>query len=275
MFDQTMLYFDEIPEMGKAGKSTWEFLKSLSAGTYVTGSEKYEKSFTYFFKAKIILNCNILPTKGTDASHGFFRRLLIVPFNAKFTKEDGTKDSTIVDKIKEAELPGILNWAIEGYKRLKANDWNFSNSETVNNAIDEFKTSSDTIGSFVRDWLTPGTQTKPMGAGLTCELNGGWWINLNQLYVKYKEEQIEGNRGVHSFDGFMTRLKAVLSEMQRGVWVKVPNTDRKYTLISTASKSSWPDKGRLITLDRRKVDGKRIFVLHGVSLLTAGSAESF
>jgi len=59
---------------------------------------------------KIFLATNSLPeVKGRD--HGIFRRFQIIPFNRTFAPEE--QDGSLPAKL-EAELSGILNWAIEG-----------------------------------------------------------------------------------------------------------------------------------------------------------------
>ena len=59
---------------------------------------------------KIYLATNSLPeVKGRD--HGIFRRFQIIPFNKTFGPDE--QDGSLPAKL-EAELSGILNWAIEG-----------------------------------------------------------------------------------------------------------------------------------------------------------------
>lgn len=42
---------------------------------------------------------------------GMWRRIVPIPFNAVFT--DKNRDNDLEDKL-QAELPGILNWALQG-----------------------------------------------------------------------------------------------------------------------------------------------------------------
>ncbi|GAG42495.1 unnamed protein product, partial [marine sediment metagenome] len=77
---------------------------------------KYSTAFTARPTAKLMIACNSIPTF-TDKSMGTWRRLKIVPFG----RVDTSVVDTELDEKLEAELPGILNWAIAGLKDLREN----------------------------------------------------------------------------------------------------------------------------------------------------------
>lgn len=58
---------------------------------------------------------NELP-RTDDKFNGYFRRFLIAPFNAQIPKSE--VDPKLVGKIVSSELPRIMNWVLEGRKRL-------------------------------------------------------------------------------------------------------------------------------------------------------------
>jgi putative DNA primase/helicase len=74
----------------------------------------YAQPYPIQARIKTIIACNEMP-HSKDATDGFFRRLLIVPFNNQFDEE--TRD-VLIDQKLEKELSGIFNKALEGYKRL-------------------------------------------------------------------------------------------------------------------------------------------------------------
>jgi putative DNA primase/helicase len=88
--------------------------------------------------------CNDLPEM-TDFSEGFMRRLIIVPFDAKFG--DANADARIDDKLK-AELPGIFNRVIEAYKRLTDQN-GFTKSEIIKQAVATYRQEQNSVVSFV------------------------------------------------------------------------------------------------------------------------------
>lgn len=108
---------DELPNYSL--KST-ELLKKLFGGT-TTVRRLYHDGIVLKNNAKFIFAGNAIPDT-TDTSAGFFRRLEIVPFEARFSvgPEDGAQaaDTTLAVKM-TAELPGIFNCVVAHYKRLK------------------------------------------------------------------------------------------------------------------------------------------------------------
>ena len=90
-------------------------LKKISEAKEVTGEAKYRSDFQFVVRTVPMLLCNNVPSLA-DVSHGMLRRLMIMPFDRRFTGED--KDSTLFERIWANEMPGILNRALKGYARL-------------------------------------------------------------------------------------------------------------------------------------------------------------
>ena len=88
--------------------------------------------------AKMIFCLNELP-KTNDISNGFYRRFLIAPFNVQIPKSK--IDPELSRKIISQELPGIMNWVLEGRKRLVANK-KFTESPVMNRALEEYRSRS-------------------------------------------------------------------------------------------------------------------------------------
>lgn len=92
-------------------------IKGLISGEKMSAEIKYRPEPLEFFPStKLIFSVNELP-KINDTTPGLYRRFMIVPFNKTFISNP---DLTLEDKL-TAELPGILNWAIEGLKSLREN----------------------------------------------------------------------------------------------------------------------------------------------------------
>jgi P4 family phage/plasmid primase-like protien len=127
--------------------SSW--FKVLSAGGSYMAREIYKKPVNVVAnRTKLIMACNELPEM-TDFSEGFMRRLLIVPFDAKFSKELGNVDPQIEEKL-FAELPGILNRIIEAYHRLLTQN-GFSQSDIVTDTISEYKNVQNTVFNWFNE----------------------------------------------------------------------------------------------------------------------------
>jgi putative DNA primase/helicase len=87
--------------------------------------------------------------KGTDT--GIWRRIMLIPFNHSFPEEgqQGWRDKEEVLKELRAELPGILNWAIDGYREYKSQGLN--PPEAVLNAVKQYRSESDVLNEFIDD----------------------------------------------------------------------------------------------------------------------------
>ncbi|WP_198516537.1 phage/plasmid primase, P4 family [Herbaspirillum huttiense] len=90
-------------------------VKSLTGGDVITARYLFKNQFTFKMTGKLIVASNHKPIiKGTD--HGIWRRIHLIPFEVKFEKE--RQDKKLEQRLRE-ELPGILNWAIEGYRKWR------------------------------------------------------------------------------------------------------------------------------------------------------------
>lgn len=134
-----------VAEETPSRRSDSSFFKILSSGGSYLAREPYGRPIQVESnRTKLIMACNELPEM-SDFSGGFARRLLIVPFDATFTKK--TADVKIEDKLTQ-ELPGIFNKIIKSYQTLVANG-RFTESEVVEKAVDEYRTSQNSLVSFI------------------------------------------------------------------------------------------------------------------------------
>lgn len=189
--------FNIIEEMPNfAEKSFWEDMKGLITGAMVTASKKHKDPYTFVCKTKFVMTCNDLP-KGANPNHGYFRRLLIVPFSAKFQGQGDDKD--IADRIVKDELPGVLNMVLDAYHRLKANNWEFTQSDSVNAALSAYKLEADNVTRWCEEHLEIGECQGLEGApSWMVRTNGGRiGANVDLMYKDFKTWcEDEGERAV-------------------------------------------------------------------------------
>jgi len=120
--------------------------KALVTGGEVQARKLYHDSYSLRNRAKIIMACNQLPpTK--DLTHGMFRRLLIVPFNATFTEE--TMDIHIREKL-YAEASGIFNRVLVSLKEFKERRA-FYRSKTISKTVDDYRNENDYLSMWFED----------------------------------------------------------------------------------------------------------------------------
>lgn len=115
-----------------------DLLKRLASQGPVSMKTLYKDVITTDEYAKMLFCLNELP-KTNDVSNGFYRRFLIAPFQVQIPKSK--IDPDLSRKIISQELPGIMNWVLEGRKRLVANK-KFTESPLMNRALEEYRSRS-------------------------------------------------------------------------------------------------------------------------------------
>ena len=93
-------------------------LKQLTGGDMIQGEHKFKDPFDFRSLALWIIACNALP-EARDKSWGYFRRWIILPFPVRL--DPRRMDRHRAHRIIEEELPGVLNFALGGVKRLYEN----------------------------------------------------------------------------------------------------------------------------------------------------------
>jgi putative DNA primase/helicase len=150
-----------------------ERLLCISGEDALTIDRKHKSPVTMKLPTRFMFMTNELPRFG-DASNALTGRFLILQMTKSFY---GQEDKGLTDKLL-ADLPGILNWAIEGWTRLRARG-HFVQPPAAEDAIRELEDLSSPVGAFVRDRcdLVPGARTyvDDMYAAYKAYIEGEGW----------------------------------------------------------------------------------------------------
>jgi hypothetical protein len=73
-------------------------------------------------------------SRPADLSQGMLRRLMVLPFDRRFT--DADRDPDLFEGIWANELPGVLNQALAGYKRVVERGGKFKRPSPVKGCHD-------------------------------------------------------------------------------------------------------------------------------------------
>ncbi|MDM0451022.1 phage/plasmid primase, P4 family [Clostridium perfringens] len=147
--------------------------KVVTGEDYLMAEKKNKNPFKFKPFARLVFSCNELPRNYVDRTEGFYRRLIIVPFNRQIEKNK--IDKALKYKF-QREKEGILNWALEGLKRLYENNFEFSENELTDGVKKEYKRENNNVISFVEE---------------CCELDGLFSCSRIELYEAYKEFCVE------------------------------------------------------------------------------------
>ena len=123
-------------------------IKSLSGEDIVTARFLYREFFKFRPRFKVWLASNYKPIiSGTDL--GIWRRIKLIPWTHEIPLEQ--VDPVLGRKL-EAELPGILAWAVRGC--LKWQQEGLKEPLAIKAAIAEYQSESDTVGGYLRECCT-------------------------------------------------------------------------------------------------------------------------
>jgi len=154
-------------ELNPKAVSKSEYFKSIISGDLIDASHKNKPVFTFRPHARLVFAMNRIP-RVQDTSYGFYRRLLIVPFERTF---EGTEaDRTLANKL-TTELDGIFCWALEGLDRLLTED-SFTIPEVSEEMLAEYKRINNPLLPFVQE---------------RCSLDTSRSMAKDDLYEEYKK----------------------------------------------------------------------------------------
>lgn len=119
--------------------------KKIVTGDSITVERKREQPYKFANTAKLMFAANTLPPT-TDKSDGFFRRCIIIPFEAVFSPNDKTTyDPLIVTKVTtDSAKSYLLNLALAGLKLLNENQY-FDETVETKIAIQQYKESNNSV----------------------------------------------------------------------------------------------------------------------------------
>lgn len=168
-------------------------LKKMTAGNAITVEDKGQKAYSAELYATHIYSANEIP-RSFDKTDGFYRRWLIIPFDAKFTAEDPDYDPLIEDKITtDTALSYLLNIGIRGANRLMRRG-KFTEPESVKNALENYKAENSTVLSWIEDkgldmdyFLENSTDKAYSDFTDWCKLSGVKSANVTGKKTFYKE----------------------------------------------------------------------------------------
>ncbi|MGA3342274.1 MAG: phage/plasmid primase, P4 family [Methylocella sp.] len=164
LFGKHLYIDDDIKAGTKLPDGT---LKKISEAKTLTGERKFKDQFEFKSRAFPILLCNNIPSLA-DLSHGMMRRLRVVPFTRIF-KEHET-DRQLFERIAAKELPGVLNRALEGWKRLQTKG-RFTKSIDMANARKVLLAHANPLQGFIDE---------------CCEEVDDVTISMDKFYLRYK-----------------------------------------------------------------------------------------
>lgn len=124
--------------------------KKLASGNPINVERKGKDPFDFSNYAKLLFSANDIP-RIKDKSGAVISRLVIVPFDAKFSPDDPDFDPYIKYKlIQEKPMQYLINIGIQGLKRVLKNR-KFTSSAKVEKALQEYTENNNPILLFFKE----------------------------------------------------------------------------------------------------------------------------
>lgn len=140
---------DDISDEFLAGKSVSIFKKIVS-GNQIKAEYKGQDAFFFNPYVKLLFSANNIP-RIRDKTGAVLRRLVIVPFHAKFSKADADYDPYITHKLKDEQvMKYLVKLGVEGLQRVLKNN-SFTESEQVTKEIEDYEIQNNPILMFLQE----------------------------------------------------------------------------------------------------------------------------
>lgn len=154
--------------------------KKIVTGETIDAEQKGQPKFEFEPFVKLFFSANNIPRMGKGRDwDAIKRRLIIIPFGAKFSPDDPDYVPFIGDKLRTQEaMEYLIRVGIQGLKRV-LDARQFTHSEKVQRELDEYEESNNPILAFVRE----------------CEEEGYFVENqpTAEVYERYAEFCIANN----------------------------------------------------------------------------------
>lgn len=172
-------------------------VKQLCSTDEIYAEKKYKDPFSYTPTHTLVLYTNHLPKVGA-IDKGTWRRLIVIPFNAKI---EGSADiKNYADYLFENAGGAILSWVIEGARKVIVDNYKIAPPKKVCDAIEHYKESNDWLSYFLSE---------------RCELDPSYVAKSGEVYNEYRIFCTQVGEFIRSTTDFYTALESIGFERYR------------------------------------------------------------
>lgn len=141
---------DDISDDFLQGRAIANF-KKLVSGNEVKAEFKGENAFFMKPYTKFFFSANNLPRTKSKGFGALMRRLVIIPFDAKFSKDDPDYDPYITWKLRDASvMEYLIRIGIEGLKRVLENN-SFTEAMKVKKEVEDYELENNPILLWIQE----------------------------------------------------------------------------------------------------------------------------
>ena len=152
---QTLLTASEAVSEAFCQSAGIEFVKKAVGGDFFATAQKYrnEKFDHYGFYSFIIVSNNKLRFKYDSRGDEFKDRLIPILFNEHIENPD----KTLADKLLMDHRSALLNWLLDGARRVRKNNWNIKLTDNQISRRDRIVEATRGVEIFVKNHIAEST----------------------------------------------------------------------------------------------------------------------
>lgn len=143
-----------------------ENLLRITGEDRVSVNRKHRKALEVTLRARFVVMTNEVP-RFADRSGALVSRFIVLPMRQSFF---GREDSGLTAALM-GELPGILNWAVEGWRRVRQRG-RITQPQAGSAVAMQMSDLSSPIPAFAREW---------------CEVGADRWVAKDRLFAAFRE----------------------------------------------------------------------------------------
>lgn len=175
-------------ELEEGMRLNTSIVKQLCSTDPITAEKKYRDPFWFQPTHNVVLYTNHLPKVGAN-DDGIWRRLIVIPFNAKITGKSDIKNYT--DYLVKNAGGAVLTWIIEGAKKVIAAGYKLKQPTVVAEAVRRYRESND--------WLTQFCDE-------CCEVDATYQQKSGEFYEEYRAYCLRNGEYARSTTDFYKAL---------------------------------------------------------------------
>lgn len=175
-------------EMEEGMRLNTATVKQLCSTDEIQAEKKYKDPFAFVPSHTLVLYTNHLPKVGAN-DDGIWRRLVVIPFNAKIT---GTSDiKNYADYLYEKAGTAVMAWIIEGACEVIAANFKTKEPKVVKDAIEAYRIGNDWVGQFLDE---------------CCEIGADLTEKSGELYQTYRAHCMQNGEYIRPTSDFYSAM---------------------------------------------------------------------
>lgn len=149
-------------------------IKAMTGGEKITARFLHKEFFSYMPQFKIWWAFNH-PPNISDMTPSIWRRIKIIPFTEKLPESEW--DKKLGQKLKDQEMAGIFNWAVEGLREYQTHG--LQPPTAVTEATRQYKNDQDILLDFMKAaFETTESERDMVKASDVYTSYKNWWLNI-------------------------------------------------------------------------------------------------